>query len=119
MSAPVAQTVPKPTYDPNDMALSPEKRALYKKLDDMRYASSAFMVATIIVALATVILIGLAQARYLTPDIPLYMFCATVPLLIITIAIDNCLRSTARENPIEQIQPEDYFSVRLERVDPE
>lgn len=85
-----------------------------EKLECLRKSSSAFMIATVVSLAVCAILIGLSQANYLIPESPLYALCASVPLIMITIAIDCCLRSYARKNNID---PEDYFRA-YQRPDP-
>lgn len=94
---------------PNPPPLTSAQRTVYKKLDRLRMASSALMIAALVMVAVTAVLIGLTQARYIPPVLPLYAFCATVPFLAASIIVDCCLRSIARENHID---PVDYFRVR-------
>lgn len=84
------------------------KPELLQKLNYLRLSSSAFMIAAVVAVVVGGILIGLSQASYVPPESPLYAFGATVPLILITVALDRTLRCLAYKNNID---PADYFRI--------
>jgi hypothetical protein len=85
-----------------------------RHLDRMNWAIRVFVVISIVALVATIVLLGLAQAEYVEPQFPLYAFTACVGPFFVMAAIHCCQQAVASKHNIDL---ESYFRSK-QRVPP-